>query len=205
MKGSLNNKKLFFKEIGFEDRKIISGDLIHGSKIAMLDKIEDDVMMTDCDALITNKRNCFLTITVADCLPIYFYDRKKEVIAIAHAGWRGVVNNISQVVIKSFIDNYDSDSSDVEVFIGPHIKACHFEIKEDILNQFRGDDIIRREGKLYIDLAKIVTEQLIEVGILKDKIVLSEECTYCLKSDYFSFRRDKPEKLETMLAYIGLK
>lgn len=205
MKGDLENKKKYFADLGFENRKIISGDLIHGDKVGIVNQIEDNLIMTNCDALITNQTNCFLTITVADCLPIYFYDKNKQVIAIAHAGWRGVVANISGAVIKTFISHYNSELSDIEVYIGPHIKSCHFEIKDDILNNFSQEDIINKDGKYFVDLANIVLKELVDLGILEDKIKISQECTYCLERDYYSFRRDKPEKLETMLAYIGLK
>ena len=159
----------------------------------------------DCDALITNQSKYLLTITVADCLPIYFYDKNKKVAALAHAGWRGVASKIVEEVINTFINHYDSNLNDVEIFIGPHIRDCHFEVKNDVSSQFKISDSTIRDGKTYINLSKIVKDQLLQLNINNDNISISDECTYCLNDKYFSYRRDKPQELETMIAYIGLK
>ena len=161
--------------------------------------------MPDCDALITDKGKYLLTITVADCLPVYFYDQKKKVVAIAHAGWRGVVSKIAAAVISAFVKNYGSTPSDLEVFIGPHIRDCHFEVKADVASQFESSDLVLRGGKTYIDLAGAVRKQLVGSGVSDLNIRVSSECTSCLNKKYFSFRRDKPQELETMIAYIGLR
>ncbi|MDD3711577.1 MAG: peptidoglycan editing factor PgeF [Patescibacteria group bacterium] len=205
MKNSVENRFLFFKNKGLNDKIIISAGLVHGNKVAIVDNLEDSQIILDCDALITNHNKYLLTITVADCLPIYFYDEKKKVIALAHAGWRGVISEIVEKVIIKFTNYYHSDLKDINVFIGPYIRPCHFEIKDDVANKFKSSDIINRAEKKYIDMAKIVKDQLIQLKIQRDKINISDDCTYCLEGKYFSYRRDNPSELETMIAYIGLK
>lgn len=71
--------------------------------------------------------------------------------------------------------------------------------------KFRKEDILNREGKIYINLAGAVKNQLQSLSILQENIYISSECTHCLNDKYFSFRRDNPKELETMVAYIGLK
>ena len=203
MKSSLENRLSFFKQTNLDTKIIVSAGLIHKNKVIIIDDILENTIIPNCDALITNNNKCLLTITVADCLPIYFYDKNKNVVAIAHAGWRGVVSKIAEKVINQFINHYHSDINDIEVFIGPHIKDCHFEIKDDVVNQFKQSDLIIKEDKIYINLSQIIKNQLNELGI--NNIEASDECTYCLTDKYFSYRRDNPKELETMIAYIGLK
>lgn len=205
MKNSLENRLLFFKNQNLDHKIIISAGLVHKNRVAIVDDINKNQLIQDCDALITNQSKYLLAITVADCLPIYFYDKNKKIIALAHAGWRGVVLNIAKEVVNTFINHYNSNPNDIEVFIGPHIQACHFEVKDDVSSQFKSLDSIIRDNKTYINLSKIVKNQLLELGLEDNHIQITEECTYCLSGKYFSYRRDKPKELETMLAYISLK
>lgn len=205
MKNSLENRFQFFKNQDLGNRVIISAGLIHKNKVVIVDNISKDEIIPDCDALITDQNKYLLTVTVADCLPIYFYDHNKKVIALAHAGWRGVVSKIAGEVINQFINHYHSDLSDVKVFIGPHIKDCHFEVKNDVVGQFKISDSIVRDRKIYINLSRAVKDQFIKLGVFGDNISISQECTYCLTDKYFSFRRDNPKEIEAMVAYIGLK
>jgi hypothetical protein len=203
MKSSLENRLSFFKQTNLDTKITVSAGLIHENKVIIIDDILENTIIPNCDALITNNDKCLLTITTADCLPIYFYDKNKNVVAIAHAGWRGVVSKIAEKVINQFMNHYHSDINDIEVSIGPHIKDCHFEIKDDAANQFKKSDLIIRGDKIYIDLSQIIKNQLNDLGV--NNIEISEDCTYCLSDKYFSYRRDNPKELETMIAYIGLK
>lgn len=205
MKGSLENCLLFFKNRGLDNKIIISAELVHKNKVVIIDNLDKNEIIPDCDALITNQSKYLLTITVADCLPIYFYDKNKKVIALAHAGWRGVVLEIVKEVIDQFISHYNSNLGDIEIFVGPHIRDCHFEVKSDVASQFKSSDSIIRNGRIYINLSRTVRDQLLGLGILNNNISISQECTYCLSDKYFSFRRDNPKELEAMVAYIGLK
>jgi len=204
MKNSSTNRLLFFKNIGLGNKILISAGLTQGNKLAIADGDQSGIM-ADCDALITDQSKYLLTVTVADCLPIYFYDHNKKIVAIAHAGWRGVVARIVDGVIASFINNYHSALSDIKIYVGPHIQDCHFEVKAEVASQFKSSEAIIRDKKTYINLAGVIKDQLKELGIPTGNIEISPECTYCLNDKYFSFRRDAPKELEAMIAYIGLK
>ena len=52
----------------------------------------------DCDALITDLKDVVLNVLTADCVPILLYDKKKEVVAAIHAGWKGTK---AQIVFKA--------------------------------------------------------------------------------------------------------
>lgn len=205
MKSDFSSRLLFFKKLGLDKRIIISADLVHGNRVVIVDDVSESSVISKCDALISNNPKHLLSLTVADCLPIYFFDKNKSVIAIAHAGWRGIVSNIAKEVINTFIDQYDSNVSDIEIYLGPHIKSCHFEVKDDVASQFQGAYILNSAGGKYIDLAGVVKGQALDLNILESNIHISSECTHCLENKYFSYRRDKPQELQTMLAYISFK
>jgi hypothetical protein len=193
------NRQKFFKKLGVDESKVISPIQSHSIVIS---KVVDNKNQPNADGNTTSIPGLFLTVTVADCFPIYFYNPKTNTIALAHSGWQGTVNNISAEMLKAI----GSKSEDVLVGIGPGIQSCHFEIKKDILPNFANypNAIIERENKIFIDLPKIIISQLEQQGVLNQNIENLNECSYCQTDKYFSFRRDKPEKVQAMLAYIGL-
>jgi YfiH family protein len=204
MKNDFANQQSFFKRQNLDGRKIIGAELAHDDKVAIVNSETTLRMIPECDALITADKNCLLTVTVADCLPIYFYDKQKEVVALAHAGWKGVLNNIASKTAISLIDNFNCSPDDIKILIGPHIQKCHFEVQDDVAGQFTPKYLIKTDDKKYIDLIAAVKDQLVKTGLLADNISISSECTYCLKDKYFSFRRERDKIVKAMIVYIGL-
>jgi len=108
-------------------------------------------------------------------------------------------------VIEKMKERYRCQPPDIEVMIGPHIQACHFEVKKDVAEKFKDEDLITKNGKIFINLAQVLSNQLIQAQIPLTNIKISPDCTYCRSDQYFSYRRDQKAELETMIAYIGLK
>jgi len=199
------NRKYYFNKNDISADNIVMSGLVHGTNVMIVDDEDKGKVMLEADGLITNKKNIFLTVTNADCIPIYFFDEAKEVVAIAHAGWRGMVKNISKALVEKMISNFGTKPQDISVYVGPHLQKCHFEVKDDVLSQFNEKFVIRNSGITTVDLLSMVKEQLIELGVPSQNITSSRECTYCEKEKYFSYRRDKPELVESMIAWIGMK
>lgn len=215
MKNSIQNREKFFKKLGIDSDLIVRADLIHKSKVKLVSKKDAGRLIEKTDGLITKEKNLFLTITIADCLPIFIYDPKKEIIGLIHGGWRSLADNILKKAIDKITNNFKSNPAHILIAIGPGISQCHFEIKfevkKDPLQKFHDRRffamgvILERDNKIFLDLKKIAKLQLIELGIKEENIEISPECTFCLKDKYFSHRRDKPEQIKTMLAIISQK
>lgn len=200
----LQNRKVYFSKLGIDINNVVSTNLIHETNIAVVGEKDKGQIILNTDGLITDKQNIFLTVTVGDCVPIYFFDEKKKIIGLAHAGWRGVVKNISKALIEKMVSVFESNPTDISVYIGQHLQKCHFEIKEDIVSQFENKFILKENGIIRVDLLFIIKQQLLLLGVKSENISSSDECTYCNKEKYFSYRRDKPEKVQSMIAYIGM-
>ncbi len=192
--------------MGLDPNTVVSASLVHGDNIAVVTESNIGQKIENTDGLITATPGVILTITVADCLPIYFFDQTKRVVGLTHAGWRGVVKNLASKMIQKMRSEFGTDPKDVLVTIGPHIKECHFEVREDVAEQFKDypEFILRKDNKINLNLAGVVKKQLEDEGVLSEHISISNDCTYCLDKKYFSFRRDQPERVEAMIAYIGL-
>lgn len=200
----LQNRKVYFDKLGIDINNVVSTNLIHDTNIVVVGEKDKGQIILNTDGLITDKQNIFLTVTVGDCVPIYFFDEKKNIIGLAHAGWRGVVKNISASLVEKMANEFRSSPADISVYIGPHLQKCHFEIKEDIVSQFDNDFILTENGIMKVDLLAMLKEQLLSLGVKSENISSSDECTFCNMEKYFSYRRDKPDKVQSMIAYIGM-
>lgn len=199
------NRQKFFSQLGISVQNIVSAGLAHGNKVAVVKERDKGQIIPGIDGLITKEKNLFLTITIADCLPIYFYDYKKMIIGLAHAGWKGIRQNICQTMVSKMVSEFQTKPEDLIIYIGPHIQKCHFAVRDDVANQFKiyPEFIIKKDDYTTIDLLGIVRRQLRELGVDEKNISAADDCTYCQKEKYFSYRRDKPKTLEAIIAYIG--
>ncbi|HOF42464.1 MAG TPA: peptidoglycan editing factor PgeF [Candidatus Moranbacteria bacterium] len=199
---NLKNRNKFFNKNEINPNKVTSVRLVHGSKVLAV-KNGAEKIVEDADGLVTSESNIFLAVTVSDCIPVYFYEKEKKIVGIAHAGWRGIVGGIVENAIGEIL-KLGGKVENMYIALGPGINSCHFEIKKDVLNEFRRYDahVLRREEKIFVDLKGIIREQLLSRGIKEGSIEDNKACTYC-SENFFSFRRDKTN--ETMVAAIGLK
>ena len=198
------NRRKFFSENKIDKEKIISAGMVHGNKAVIVER-KSSLIIKGADALVT-KEKVFLAVTVADCAPVYFYDEKNKIVGLAHAGWRGVAGNIIGNTLNKMA-KLGGNLENIEAVLGPGIRKCHFEIKEDILNEFinYSEFIFRKESKIFVDLFGIIKKQLLDFEIKEENIFDSGECTFENKKRYFSYRRDKPEVAEVMIAVIGMR
>ena len=170
-------------------------------------KLENEVgiyteNLSDIDGLITDKTKKLLSLGFADCTPIYLYDKEKKIIGNIHSGWQGTTKKIAKQAIIKMKEEYVSDPKDIICVIGPTIRKCHFEVKDDVRDIFYNtfkymkdiDEIIEysKDSKTYyIDTVKININLLKEEGILEENIIDSNICTYCNSKFIHSFRKDK--------------
>lgn len=194
------------KAFEIKNKNIVSARQIHGNKIKKVSKNNKGKIIQNADGLMTNEKGITLSIRTADCLSIFIFDSKKNVIALLHAGWRGLESNIVGKSIKKLIKEFGSDAKDIVVGIGPGIGICHFEVKEDVKDKFKKykNAIERKNERIFINLKQIALEQLLKEGIKEKNIEINPDCTYHENEKYYSFRRDKMIPLKTNLSVMGL-
>ena len=168
------------------------------------------------DGLITNEKNLLLCTVEADCVPVYFYDPVKEVIAMVHSGWKGTVKKISEITIKKMQKEFGCVSENMRVAIGPHICKDCYEVGEDVFEEFRHSFnsqelqkifIPKNSGKYLLNLEEAVRMTLEENGVPATNIFSAGVCTLHSQLDGFNFcsyRRTK-SKTERMLTAIMMK
>ncbi len=168
------------------------------------------------DGLITNEKNLLLCTVEADCVPVYFYDPVKEVIAMVHSGWKGTVKKISEVTIKKMESSFGCRPQDLLVAIGPHICKDCYEVGQDVFEEFsrsfESPDlqkifIQKNQEKYLLNLQEAVKLTLTGNGVPASNIFSAGVCTLHSKIQGYSFcsyRRTK-SKTERMLTAIMMK
>ena len=187
-----NNHNILAEELKYKKDFLIHMKQIHSNIVHIVNENDNFNNPPECDALITNKKNIPLMVMVADCLPILFYDEKQKVIAVAHAGRQGAFKNIVQNVIDAFVTEFKSDAGDIHVSVGASIGVCCYEVGSDIYKEAKVlglEYAFEIKNKSYfLDVSKIIKNQLLASGIKKENIEISGECTKCKSDKYFSYR-----------------
>lgn len=168
------------------------------------------------DSLITNKKNKILTLTNADCILMFFYDTKNNVIASVHSGWRGTLKRISQKTVKEMQIAFNSKQEDIICAIMPSIRKCHFEVSEDVCTLYKEEfkkeikenseiisKSIKKKEKWHIDTVLINKIILENMGIKKENILDSNICSVCNSDLIHSYRVEK-EELKVNASFIEL-
>lgn len=144
----------------------------------------------EADASWTDEGALALAVLTADCLPVVFAARDASVVAVAHAGWRGLVGGVLQAIVGKL----PVESRALVAWIGPAIGFARYEVGQEVRAAamagyadagafFR----VAREGKYIFDLAGMAAEQLERIGVSEVR------CSgICCASDsrFYSYRRD---------------
>jgi len=177
---------------------LVSADLVHGNKVRVVQKNDKGKVVPNTDGLITDQKGLFLSVTVADCLPLFIFDPDKQIVGMIHAGWKSLEKDIVIQTIEKF-KSLGSNPKDLIVGIGPGISKCHFEVGKEVIEKFKKyPEAIDGE---YLDLKLIAKLQFEKLGVRN--IEINPECTYC-SNKYFSYRRDKSKTIKAMIAIIGI-
>lgn len=197
------NREKYFKSLDINPARVVTGGVAHGSHVAVVGEKEAGQYLLNTDALVTNQPNLFLSVTAADCLPVFYFDSATKSVGMAHAGWRGLVAGILENVVTTMQKNYGTKPEDLLVIIGPHIQSCHYEVGAEVAAKFAKENIEERAGHLFAKLADEAVSRLNKMGV--KNVTISPVCTYHQAETLYSARYDKTEPLQGMLTYIGIK
>lgn len=151
---------------------------VHGVEIVSLETLpsEADGMMVSWAEL-----NWPMAIKTADCMPIVI-EGEKGVIFL-HAGWKGLADGILKRPEVALI-------SPRQVFIGPSIQVCCFEVSPDFKENFKMSPFFKASGdKLFFDLQQ-EARRLLKVEFPNLLVGVAPDCT-CCNNNFHSHRRDK--------------
>ena len=198
-----HNRHQFFNAIGINEKNIASSGQVHGKAILIAEKAG---RYQGYDAIVTNNKNLFVAVSIADCCPILLYDKVHHAVAAIHAGWRGTVTGIVRETLCKMQSAFGTEGADTLAYIGTCIAAKSFEVGADVASQFdnRFISVTNTSGKFLADIKTANLQQLLDFGVPLDSIEISPYCTVLNNNEYFSYRKEGQES-GRMLAVIGVK
>ena len=175
----------------------ISMNQVHETHIQHINTLPDNVgtlQLDQSDGVSTFLRDVLLTVKTGDCIAALYYDRKTQLIAISHQGWKGVLAHMSEKMIEH-MRNLGSDPSDINVIMGPSIGHCCNRFSKPELRLFMeefpadADRIITpySEGK-HLDTRTLTYLQCIKAGIQENNFDTFSCCTKCMSDTFWSHR-----------------
>ena len=174
---------------------------VHGTDVVRVNRAGDELI---ADGLITATPGIACCVLTADCLSVFFTASDGSEVAVAHAGWRGMVAGI----LANTVRGMSVAPENLLVWLGPAIGPCHFEVGEDVREAFlavssHNADCFQptsRQGKYMADLFGLARRQLRDLGV--QHIAGGGECTCCESDKYFSYRSEGTTGRQLSLIYL---
>lgn len=193
-KNHTQNMDAFLRECKLNKKNLVTMSQVHSSNVTMVTENEKEKRIPECDGLLTKDKNVILATVTADCVPFMVYDEKKCIYGAVHAGYKGIINGVVEETIQ-IMKHEGADEKNIKATLGPSINSCCYAITKERAETFQNTfeharkALETRNGQVYIELKKIITEELLRLGVKKDNITSVHECTKC-GNNYYSFRRD---------------
>ncbi|RCW46549.1 peptidoglycan editing factor PgeF [Paenibacillus prosopidis] len=221
----ITNRQILTETIGWPFDTWTCAEQVHGNRVFQVTEADrgkgraslDDVI-ADCDAIMTDVPNVLLASFYADCVPLYFYDPEHRAAALAHAGWKGTVQQIAAETIQAMAQAYGSNPQTLVAAIGPSIGSCCYEIDgiviakvEQLIDELNlsGETAetmmkLSDNGKANLNLKEINRQIMIKAGILPIHIEITQWCTGCRRDLFYSHRKEGG-LTGRMASWIGIR
>jgi polyphenol oxidase len=85
----------------------------------------------EADALVSRTAGVAIGVLAADCLPVLFADPVHDVVAVAHAGRRGLAAGVLQATVARMA-SYGADPGHTTAVIGPGVCGRCYEVPEQM-------------------------------------------------------------------------
>lgn len=221
---AIRNRQLVAAALGWPFEAWTCAEQVHGNAVHQVKladrgrgRVDHGDAIAGKDAIMTDVPGVLLVSYYADCVPLYFYDRRHRAIALAHAGWRGTAGAIAAATVSAMQQAYGSRPEELLAAVGPAIGQCCYEVDQPVLQAMeplvsdaeaggvpRGSMVgPLADGRAAINLKEINRQIMIKAGIMPSNIELTKWCTSCGHSEFYSYRAEQG-RTGRMASWIGM-
>ena len=190
-----HNMQQVYQTVGATRTQTVTCYLVHDIEVLTIEANNQQAMMGRADGLVTNCRGVHLVMRFADCTPLIFFDHVRDIIGLAHAGWRGTMQNMAGAMVTA-MQRLGSQPNDIITVIGPAIGPCCYEVGAEVIqlaheNLAQPQTLFERPHgeQAYFNMWGANQQQLVTAGVTK--IIPMNLCTACNTSQFFSHRAEK--------------
>ncbi len=187
-----HNRARLLEVLGAAGFPLVAPRQIHGTEIIFADSgypaPAERHEAIEADAVMVASSQLAAQLSFADCLPL-IVAAPNGAFAVVHAGWRGALAGIANKAARALCAAVGCDAAQINAYIGPHIRSECFETSVEIASSFAqeyGAEIL--VDARHVDLAGVVSTDLVRVGVDAQRIADCRICTMCNSDEYFSYR-----------------
>ncbi len=188
------NRDLLLNELGFDRSQVCAFDQVHGNRVL---HGAPSWFTEEADAAVTDDPSTLLVVSVADCLPVLFFDPATGAVGAAHCGWRGTVAGLAARVVQEMKERYGSRPDQLTVAFGPGVAGACYQVGAEVVERFADagfpQDVAwpdAEPGRFRLDIAAANRWLLEREGVRPASIHDLERCTHCEPETFYSYRRD---------------
>ena len=174
---------------------VVLAHQVHGTAVQWHEPLPEGWLILDgIDGHATNEPGVLLTVTVADCIPVYLAVPHKGALALVHAGWRGTAGGILERAVDLLKARGFARAGDIVMHCGVGICGACYEVGPEVADRFG------RPESTHLDLRGILAQQAQGLGI-RD-VSISPWCSAEERERFFSHRASRGRD-GRMVAYLG--
>jgi YfiH family protein len=187
--------RAFRSAFGARFPTVVLAHQAHGTEVKWHEGLPEGWLILDgIDGHATGDRGLLLTVTVADCIPVYLAVPHKGAIALVHAGWRGTAGGVLARCVELLKWRGFAKASDLVMHCGVGICGNCYEVGSEVADRFG------EPGASHLDLREILAEQARGLGVRE--ISISPWCSAEGRDRFFSHRASGGRD-GRMVAYLG--
>jgi YfiH family protein len=197
--GQNPNRLSLFAELGLNPDKVYGLNQVHSRTVLAVSR--DDPPMAEADGMVTSDRDISLSVTVADCLPVFLFDVRTGAFGIVHSGWKGT--GIVERAICLLKELWGTEPKCLAAVLGPCIGPCCYQVDAQraalFEKEFSAEGIRKSSGSFFLDLKMANIKILSEAGV--QNIAVCKDCTFT-DEKLGSYRREG-QRYTRMAALAG--
>ncbi len=189
------NHRRIYAWLGLGGSQVVTARQVHGNRVAVVNGHHAGSIMPNSDGLVTATPGLGLLLRFADCQPILLYDPEHHVLALAHAGWRGVAQGIARRAVEVMQETFGTRPKALLAGLGPAIGPCCYTVGHEVaaamgyaLPDWKRAMHLEAEERWRLDLSAANAQQLEAAGVVQ--IEKAGLCTSCHNHEFFSHRAD---------------
>jgi YfiH family protein len=188
---------------------VVGGSQVHAARLFRADEVRvpepggrsgpATVRVAGYDGFLASRPGVLLSVGIADCVPAFLAVPERTVVALLHAGWRGVAAGIVPRAVEAMAREYGVVAAEIRAWWGPAIGPCCYPVGSEVVDALAATAAGTRPeawltaddgGGRRVDLRAALTLQATALGVPSAAIASSPLCTAC-DDRLHSYRRER--------------
>jgi YfiH family protein len=177
---------------------VVLGNQVHGTELVRVEEGRGWIQLEGVDGWVTARPGVLLTVTVADCIPIYLVVPGRGV-GLLHAGWRGTAGDILAGGVALLAEATTASPGDIIMHCGVGICGRCYEVGREVMT---GCGVPHEgPGPWRLDLRRHLVERARALGVRE--LQVSSWCSAHDRPLFYSHRASGGTD-GRMVAFVGI-